>query len=332
MKKIFYKISVALFAFGFLFLCLPVKAQAAAFSLARIRYDRMKTSTLSSLQITFTPATTAGSGDKIILIFGSAIPETTQTVTVTNIPADATALPGTLTAVGSGTSIAVSGFSTLTVGTTYAFNLTGVTNPATDKAIDTIKTVTSGGATIDETRVASYYLTNDQVVITASVPPTFTFILTGNTDAFTADLDSTAVRITSGIGLTVSTNAPRGWTGWIKSANAALSSVSTGESIGTSGTVNATPEACVAGTDCYVLSVSVTKGSGAGTLTADPEYAGNGTTTGGTLTTGYLPFASQTKKVANDLIVFKGIATIVADKAAGTDYTDTWTIVGAGNF
>lgn len=339
MKNIFFKLNfVLLLLVGFFYLTVPTEARAAAFSFARIRYDRMKASTPSSLQITIVPAT-VDTENKITLIFGSAVVGAGQSATTTSLPAGAIALPGTLTAVGSGTSIVVSGLTDLTVGTTYAFNLvvngagtTGVTTGSAGVVTDTIKSLTSGGAEIDSTKVASRYITNDQVVITANVPPTFIFSLSGNTDAFTADLDSTAVRTTSGIGLTVSTNAPRGWTGWVKSTNAALSSISTGESVGTSGTVNATPEACVAGTDCYVLSVSVTQGTGAGALTANTEYGGNGTTTGGTLTTGYLPFASQTQKVSNDLIVFKGIASIVANKAAGSDYTDIWTIIGAGNF
>jgi hypothetical protein len=240
--------------------------------------------------------------------------------------------------VGSGTSIVVSGLTDLTVGTTYAFNIAisgtgiGVTTPAAGTQTDVVSTLVSGGAVLDSSSVASRFISDDQVVITANVPPTFTFVLSGNTDAFTTDLTSGTVSKTLGIGLSVTTNAAKGWTGWIKSANAALSSVTTGQSIGTSGAVNATPETCVVATDCYLLSVGVTSGTGAGSLAADAEYAGNGTTTGGTFSTLYQPFAGRTGKTSGDVIWFKALATMTATKEAGSDYTDTWTIIGAGNF
>ena len=205
-------------------------------------------------------------------------------------------------------------------------------NPAAGTTTDTIQSLTAGDVVIDLAKIASRYITDDQVVITANVPPTFNFALTGNTDAFTTDLSAGAVSTTTGIGLSVSTNAAKGWTGWIKSTNAALTSVTTTESIGTSGTLNAAPETCNVATDCYVLSVGVTSGTGAGSLTADAEYAGNGTTTGGTFSTAYQPFASRTGKTNGDVIWFKALATMIATKAAGSDYTDTWTIIGAGNF
>jgi hypothetical protein len=182
-------------------------------------------------------------------------------------------------------------------------------------------------------KIASRYITDDQVVITANVPPTFNFVLSGNTDAFTTDLSAGAVAKTAGIGLSISTNAAKGWTGWIKSANAALSSVTTGENIGTSGTINTAPEPCVVATDCYVLSVGVTSGTGgAGSATVDAEYAGNGTTTGGTFSQLYQPFGSRPSKTNGDAFWFTALATMTATKGAGSDYTDTWTIIGAGNF
>lgn len=305
---------------------------ASQFTKASIRYDRMKAATLSSLQVLIVPASTA-TENKIKLVFGSAIVGAGQSVTVTSLPAGATALPGTLTAVGSGTSIVVSGVTDLTVGTTYAFNLSvGVTTPSAGSALDRVESLDAGNAVIDSTTVTSRIITDDRVVITANVPPTFTFSLSGNTDAFTTDLSSGAVSSTTGITVSVGTNAAKGWTGWIKSLNAGLNSVTTGESIGTSGTINATAETCVTGTDCYVVDVGVTSGTGSGTLTADAEYGGNGTTSGGTLSTSFQPFASRTGKTNGDTVSLIAHATMVATKAAGADYTDTWTIIGAGNF
>ena len=142
-----------------------------------------------------------------------------------------------------------------------------------------------------------------------------------------------AVSSTYGQSLTVSTNAAKGWTGWVKSQNVGLSSVTTSDSIPTFGTLNNTAQACSNGVDCYVLDVGIsTTGSGSGSLTVDGEYGGNGTTTGGTLSNLYQPFASRTGKTAGDIVTFKAHASVTSTKAAGTDYSDVLTIVGAGNF
>lgn len=335
MKKLYRILSQSLFVvfFMFLFFSLSKEIWAAPFTQATVRYDRMKASTPTSLQVIIVP-TTVGTEAKIKIIFGSAVVGANSTVvTVTNV-GTASTLPGTLTAARVGTSqIDISGVADLTVGTTYAFNIgQGVSTPAAGTAFDIVRSTTAGDATIDQTTVASRYITDDQVVITANVPPTFTFALTGNTDVFTGDLTSGSVVSTLGIGVSVSTNAAKGWTGWIKSANIALSSATTGETIPTTGTVNNSPDTCSPGTDCYVLDVGVTAGTGTGTLAAADEYAGNGTTSGGTLSSVFQPFALRTGKTINDTVWLKARVAMIATKAAGSDYTDTWTIVGAGNF
>jgi hypothetical protein len=311
----------------------PGDVNAAQLTRATMRYDRIKQNNPSTLQVTLVPQS-SGTVNQIRLVFGSTTlgNNVSQTVTVTNIPSGSIALPGTLVALGSGNSIVVSGVTALTIGTTYSFNIaTGVTTPSGATSIDTVMTV-NAGAPVDQTTVLSRFITNDQVVITANVPPTFTFVLSGNTDVFTTDLSGGAVSTTNGVSVVVTTNAAKGWTGWVKSANVGLNSVTTGENIGTSGTVNATPETCVAGTDCYVLDVGVTSGSGGCSTTADAEYAGNNTTSGGTLSTTFQPFTNRVCKTPGDTIWLKAHATMIATKAAGNDYTDTLTIVGAGNF
>jgi hypothetical protein len=330
MKLRSYWLSVVVL--GMLFFTSSSGVWAGQFTRGTIRYDRMMTGKSSSLQVTIVPLS-VGTENRVKLVFQNATVGAGQSATTTSLPAGAVALPGTLSAVGAGTSIVVSGLTDLTVGTTYAFNLTvGVSTPGVGAELIKVSSLTSGDAVIDTTDVLARIIANDQIVITANVPPTFTFVLSGNTDAFTTDLSSSSVAVTQGRSVSVGTNAAKGWTGWIKSTNAALSSVATGESIGTSGTINAAPETCVVATDCYVMSVGVTSGTGAGTLTADPEYAGNGITTGGTLSQAYQPFATRTGKTNGDTVWLKALATMIATKAAGNDYTDTWTVIGAGNF
>ena len=310
-----------------------VEAKAASFTRATIRYDRMMTGKLSSLQVIIVPLT-VGTEASVRLIFPSASVGTSQAGTTASLPSYAIGLPGALTVAGSGTSITVA-CSDLTVGTTYAFNLTvGVSTPAAGPYLDSVATLNGAGAVIDSTTVTSRIITNDQIVISANVPSTFDFVLSGNTAAFTTDLSAGAVSTTNAITVVVTTNAAKGWIGWVKSLNTALSSVTTGENIGTSGTYDASPTVCVTtGSDCYQLDVGATNpGTGLGSLAADAEYAGNGTTSGGTFMNYFVPFASRTGKTSGDTVTLKAHATMISTKAAGSDYTDTWTVVGAGNF
>lgn len=305
---------------------------AGNFSRATLRFDRMKTSTVSSMYVTFVPAG-AGTVAKVKLYLTGATIAASPSINTTGLPSGVTALPGAFTVVGSGTAVTISGVTALTIGTTYGFNIaTGITNgAAAGQLINTIRTTTSADATIDETRVASYFVTDDQIVITAQVPPIFTFVLSGNTDTFTTDLSSSSVVSTNGQTVTVTTNAAKGWTGWVRSANQALTSITTGQSIGTTGLVG-TPSTCQAATDCYVLnSLVTTTGAGTGALTSDAGYTG-GATQGGTLSSSFQTFAARTGTTDGDVITLKSRATIVATKAAAGDYTDTLTVVGAGNF
>lgn len=320
-----------LLMFGFLMIG-TVEAKAAQLTRATIRYDRMMTGKLSSLQVIIVPLT-VGTEASVKLVFPSASVGTSQAGTTASIPTGSVGLPGTLTAVGAGTSITVA-CSDLTVGTTYAFNLTvGVSTPAAGPYSDVVSTLTGAGAVIDTSTVTSRIIANDQITINANVPPTFTFVLSGNTDAFTTDLSSGAVAVTTGITVSVSTNAAKGWTGWVKSSNAGLNSATTGESIGTSGTVNGAPTVCITGSDCYLLDADLTtNGTGAGSLAIDSEYLGVGTSDGGTLSSIFQPFVSRTGKTNGDVITLIAKASMIATKAAGNDYTDTLTVVGAGNF
>lgn len=307
--------------------------EAAQFAKTMVRYDRMMQSKLSSLQVVIVPMTSQ-TESKLIINFGSATVGAGQSATTGGLGSGVVGLPGTLVAAGSGTSIAITGLTDLTVGTTYGFNLTvGVSTPGTASALDTVTTYTAGSAVIDTATVQSYYITNDQVLITANVPPTFTFTLSGSTDAFTTDLSSTAISATNGRTVTVSTNAAKGWIGWVKSANQALTSATTSESIGTTGTVDAAPSVCLMGTDCYLLDADkTTTGSGTGTLTIEPEYNGIGTTDGGTLSSSFQPFVARTGKTTGDVITLIAKASMLATKGAASDYTDTLTVIGAGNF
>lgn len=318
-------------------------AQAANFQQAYLRLDRMKASTTTSGLVCAKPATVGTEADvQVTFPTGFTVNATAAnwTVTTTNLPSGATAWVSiaTATAVSSQTVTFPSG--DLVVGTLYCFNFSGTstltTGTAGNSKTGTITTRTLSPATIDSSTYAVAVITDDQIVVSAVVPPIFTFSLSGNTDSFTADL-STTTTSTSGKTTTVATNGSNGWVQWVKSANAGLTSATTSETIATAGSVDDSPSD-LASTTGYVLDVNVTTDSatGDGTITQaagyGAEYNGTNTTSGGTLSTTFQPMAASNGTTDGDVLTLIERAKISAVQAAATDYTDTLTVVAAGRF
>ena len=321
-------------------------ASAANFTEASMRLNRMKKSTIDNqILVVVKPATLATEG-KVVITFSSGF---TVDATPANITASVTGIPATyqgetLTAwptIGA-TASAVSDktvtFSSgdLSVGTLYGFYITaGIDNPSTagSNLTQTIATQTAASASIDSTDVAVAILDDDQVVITASVPPILTFALGANSDAFTTELSTSSIVSTSGVSVTIGTNAQSGWIAWLKSANTSLDSATALETIETSGSVDDVCTTLTNGSDFYQLDVNLTtdSGIGDGTVTVAPEYD-CGETAGGTYSSDFQQIASSDGTTAGDIVTLVAKATISAVKAAATDYTDIWTVVGAGNF
>lgn len=313
----------------------PAHAADSNFAQAYLRADRMKDSEATNVLVVFTPVA-AGTEAKVKVTFAAGYTVGgSPTVNTSNLPAGVTALPGTLTAAGSSQTVTISGVTDLTPATSYGVNIaTGITNTTAGTYENTIKTTTSGDVTIDTSNVAVRIISDDQIVLTATVPPTFNFVLGGTSDTFTTDLDPGSVVSTNGKTVTLTTNADKGWIAWVKSANASLSSVTTGETIATAGTVNGSPNTLSSGSNGYVLDTDLTTdhGTGTGTVTIDPEYNGTDTSSGGTLSTSLQPIASANGTTAGDVLTLIARASISAVKGAADDYTDTLTVVGAGNF
>ena len=316
---------------------------AASLTTSYIRLNRMAAGQTTSFRLVFRTAS-AGATSVAVNFNGadsttwtgtSGLVNTTQTVSSASCAAEtsATALPGTLSASGSGSTVTISSVSALSSSTTYCVDLTSATAVTNANAGEYHPTITVGS---DSTTIALRTITNDQISVNATVAPTFNFVLSGNTDNFTTTLSAGSVVSTSGITATVNTNAKNGWFVWAQDAvPAGLNSTSVSKTIAS--TTPGTFATLSAGTEGYVFGVtSITQGSGGGTTSASTAYnatAGGGTNNSGSgLDTTLRQVASSNGTASNAVLTMKSRASVSAITPAANDYSDIITVIGAGNF
>ncbi len=336
---------------GFLY---PQRARAASLDDAGVLLYRMAQGTVASstnaILVVFDP-TTASDEDYVAL---TVTDNTSSGFTVDGTPANITTASATginfngvavtnVAMTGNAASSVSDGGSTTeikftistpanpSVGTLYGFLITGgITNPAgSGEQTIIVETEDSGNVTIDSSSIAVDIVgaNADQVSVTATVPATFNFNI-ADTSIALGTLSTGSVSTNSmSPGIDVDTNAANGYTAWIRSEGGAdtLASATSGDSIST--TDSDTLETCAPGTECYLVDVAP---SGGGTATS--EYDGNGTTTGGVIDTAYEEIVTHNAPVNSATIVLTAIVAISPTTAAASDYTDTWQVVGAGNF
>jgi hypothetical protein len=242
-------------------------------------------------------------------------------------------LPGSPTAAGTAASgtITVTDASALTASTSYCYVLTSAitANPTATGQGSVNLTAGSDSATTDEIDI----ITNDQVVVNATVPPAFTLALSGNTDNFTSNLSSTGVGTTTGITATVNTNAKSGWYLWGSDANTGLRSATQSYTIAS--TTPGTNTTLSNGTEGYVTALptgGLTQGSGAGTTTLATPFSSSGSGNGSGLNTGMQKLASSNGTANGAIVTMKEYAAISGNTPSASDYSDTITLVGAGSF
>lgn len=318
-------------------------AKAANLSEAIVRLDRLKASTATGGTVC-AKSTTASVETTVKVSFptGFTVNSTAAnwTVTTTNLPAGSSAWIGIGTATVAASQDVTFPSGDMVVGTLYCFNFSGTSTLTTTTAgndkVGVITTQLAGPTAIDFSNYALSIISNDQIVVTAVVPATFTFSLSANADTFASNLSTTA-QLSNGVTGTIATNAASGWVVWVKSANAALNSASTSATIATTGAIDDAVTALTGGNYGYLLDVTFTdSGTGSGTVTQaagfGQEYDGNSSNSGGTLSTSFQPVAASSGTTDGDTVVLKELARVSAVQAAATDYTDTLTVVAAGRF
>jgi hypothetical protein len=353
-NKKYILISAAL-VFSFL---LPDFAGASSLTQAGVRLGRLGISATSGndVLVTFKLNTTPTSVSKIKVTFPSGFTVTTGTPAVgttgfTNTPASITAPPGSLTSAATAGSkdIVVSGLTSGSLDNTtlYGFTIpTGtVQNPGSAGQYNvTVESENSGGTAIDTTTTPVYVYgagaNGDQLTVHASVSPNFSFSLSANSDTV-PQVDPTTIQTSTGVNMVVGTNSPLGYTAYVKSSNGSLTSaISSGTPI-TSGTFNGSPDTVTAGASKYgfVPTTGAACSTCNGTLTYDTEYSAgagapisSGTQAGSFNSTSFASFVSRSGYTNADTIALKERVAVANTVGYANDYTDTLTIVAAGNF
>lgn len=317
-----------------------LRANAAPLAQVEVRFDRMKISTASTGTVCVKPTTTATEASVDVTfptgytVSGTAANHTVNT-TNTAWPSGASAWPSvaTATAVSGQTVTFPSG--DLTVGTLYCFNWTGgsaitVKSSATSSNTGTVTTNTSTPTAIDTGSYSTASISDDQVVVTATVPSVFSFALSGNTDSLGLLSTSAVTSSPTPRTATINTNAKNGWTVWAKDSSTGLTSATVSSTI--SSTTPGTNSTLSAGTNGYNTGVTSSQVGGAGTITVAAPFVGSSAGQGGGLDTSLRALASSNGTANTAVLTIKNNVAIDPTLPAASDYTDTITIIGAGLF
>lgn len=135
--------------------------------------------------------------------------------------------------------------------------------------------------------------------------------------------------------MTVGTNSPLGYTAFVKSANNSLVSASSPSTPISGGVFNASPDTVSAGTTKYGLvpSTGAACSTCTGSITYDAEYViASGTQAGAFNGTSFASFVSRNGYTNADAILLKARVAVANTVGYANDYTDTLTVVAAGNY
>jgi hypothetical protein len=359
-KNVRFLLAALLIVFGLL---LPDFASATQLTQAGVRLGRLAegASTGNDLLVTFKLNTTATSVSKIKICLPSGFVTTAGTpatgTTFPNMPASITAppgLPGTAaTAIGGGSclggSVLVSGLTSASLNNTSLYGFTvaagNITNPgAAGQYNVTLESENAAGTAIDTTTTPVYIYgaspNLDQITVNASVAPNFSFQLSANSDSI-SQVDSASVKTSTGITMTVGTDSPLGYTAYVKSSNAALVSVSSPGTPISTGTFDGAPDTITAGTTKYgfLPTTGPACSTCTGALSYDTEYSSgagapivSATQAGSFNATNFASFISRNGYTNADQVILKERVAVANTVGYANDYTDTLTIVAAGNY
>jgi hypothetical protein len=344
-KFMYATLAVALLVFPSMFLLLTSRASGATLTTTYIRLNRMKAGQTTSFRLVFKAASSQtanvainfNGADSVTWTGSTGTVNATQSVTTAQCVTDTgfTALPGSITASGSGSTVTIASVGATTAAATYCVDLTSTSAVTNATAGEYHPTVTIG---TDSVTTAVRTISEDQVVVTATVPPTFNFVFNNTTtDAF-GNLSTTAITSTTGKTITLTTNANSGWIVWAKSTQGttkgSLNSTTAGNyKITSSSALGSASHTMTNNTEDYGLAVTInTDAAGGGVVALDAAYDGTTTKVGVLDSQNFRPVATANGTANGDIINVLERATIQGSTPAANDYTDTITFIGAGNF
>lgn len=317
-------VSYAALAFG-------GSASAASLTQVLVRFDRMKAATATTGTVCAKSGSTGQTSVTVTFPVGYTVGASATWATSTaNLawPATAAAWP-TIQATGTAAGQAVTFTSgSLTAGNLYCFNWTNTAALTVGSAGAYSGTVATN---IDSaTPFATAAIADDQIAVSASVAPSFTFAISANTDNLgqlsTGSVSSSPTPRTA----TVNTNAKNGWYIWAKDATTGLNSASAATTIAS--TTPGSNSTLAAGSEGYNTGVTSSQTGGSGVISVAAAFVGGSTGKGGGLDTTLRTLASSTGTANNAVLTLTNNASISSLTAPATDYTDTISIVGAGLF
>jgi hypothetical protein len=329
-------------------------AHAAALAKVMVRFDRIKTSTATTGTVCASPGTSSTDVKSWTVSFptGYSVSTTaanwqTTNISTTNLawPSGAVAWPNAASATvsapsGQDVTWTNSSAQTMNTGSIYCYNWTNsaaisTSSSATSSNIGSVTTTNSSSTTIDSAQYATATISNDQIVVTATVPPTFSFTLSANTDALGTLGTGSVAHSPTPRTVTIGTNARNGWVTWASSAltNGGLRSATTSYTIpSTCSSGTGTNTTLSAGTEGYNTGVTGSHASGTGTVSIASIFDGSSTSKGGGLCGAFQTIASSNGTASGDVLTLTNNVAIGNLTPAANDYTDTITVVGAGLF
>lgn len=315
------------------------RTSAAALTQTFVRFDRMKISTPTTGTVCAKSTTVAVENDvQVVFPTGYTVSTTVGnwTVNTTNLawPTGGTAWPGIGTATAAVTQTVTFPSTDLVVGTLYCFNWTNtaalsISAGASASNSGSITTRTITPTNIDSSNYSTASINDDQIVVTATVPQSFSFALSGNTDALGTLATGSVVSSSPARTATVNTNAKNGWYVWARDTNTGLASASASATIAS--TTPGSNSTLIAGTAGFNTGVTSSQTSGTGTIGVATAFVG-GASTGGGLDTSLRTLASSNGTAGNAVLTLTNNVAIDSITPAASDYTDTITVVGAGLF
>lgn len=321
-------------------------ASAADLGQATVRFDRMMISTPTTGTVCAKPSATNLASTEVDVQVTFPTGYTlgafgTFTVGTTDLawPTGGTPWPGITAPTGAGdiTGQTVKfGSGDLTSSSTlYCFNWTSSTavqvkSSASGSNTGTITTRASGPTTIDSSGYSTASITNDQIVVTATVPSTFSFALSANTDALGTLSTSSVVSSPTPRTATISTNAKNGFAVWAKDLNTGLTSLTASKTIASR--TPGTNSTLTGGTEGYNTGITSSQVGGSGTISVAAPFVGSSSGQGGGLDTALRTLATSNGTADTAVLTITNNVTISATTPGASDYTDTITVVGAGLF